>query len=384
MRIGIDGRYIQDQYHGIGRYTYELILKLAEGQPQHEFVVFYNPAYANNRFNIKRFGEFKNISLIKTGLKLFRLQQQFVWPRLIRQHQIDLFHSPYFDGPWLPTRCTTFITIHDLIFDRYPAFMPKRYMWPIYHLLTRLNIWRSDHILAVSEATKQDIVELYGVPASDVSITYGAVAPSFAPVSQSKINKFREKYRLPEKFVLTVGTFRPQKNVATLIKAFALIADRCDVQLVLAGKPDSRWEDPVTPLIQSLGLQDRVMLLDHIAEDDLPTLYSAATLFAFPSIIEGFGLPPLEAMACGTAVVTSNTTSLPEVVGNAGITVDPHSPEELSKALFRCLTDQAYRQQLEEKGLVRAAQFNWGRTAQQTMQSYARVQPNLIGTLAIS
>ena len=155
-------------------------------------------------------------------------------------------------------------------------------------------------------------------------------------------------------------------------------------QLVLAGKPDPRWEDPVTPLIQTLGLQDRVILLDHIAEEDLPALYSAATLFAFPSIIEGFGLPPLEAMACGTAVVTSNTTSLPEVVGNAGITVDPHNPDELAQALLRCLTDSAFRQQLEEKGLKRAAQFNWSRSAQQAMQSYARVQLDSIGTLAIS
>lgn len=372
MRIAIDGRYIQDQYHGVGRYIYEVAAQLAVLYPQQEWLIFYHANYANTRFDLKGLGTQANVTLLPVSLRLFWPQQQFLWPKLLRQHRVDLFHTPFFDAPWFAP-CPVVVTIHDLIFDRYPQFMPQRHLRPVYHLLTSLSVRKAAQILTVSEATKRDLSALYALEPNKISVTPEAAAANFHPVSQKEAERVRQHYRLPSRFVLTVGTMRPQKNIPTLIRAFAQLASHTDACLVLAGRADSRWPDEITPLIEQFGLGERVLRLGHVEEADLPALYSLADIFAFPSIIEGFGLPPLEAMACGTAVVVSNSSSLPEVVGDAGILVPPRDVDGLADALLKLLTSPSDRIKFENKALARASQFTWERTAHLTMDVYERV-----------
>jgi len=367
MRIGIDGRYIQDQYHGVGRYIYEIAAQLAQNSPDQQLVIFHNPSYTNTRFDLEALGS--NVKLVKTSLRLFWPQQQLLWPRLLQQHHIELFHSPFFEIPWLAP-CPVVVTIHDLIFDRYPNYMPQRHLRLYYRLLTKISVQKSAKIISVSEATKRDLIALYNVAPAKISVTPEATASDFQRVSPEQAEAVRTRYNLPHRFVLTVGTMRPQKNIPTLIRAFAKMAPHTNAALVLAGKADKRWPDEISPLIRKLNLRGRVIQPGHIAEADLPALYTLAEVFAFPSLIEGFGLPPLEAMACGTAVVVSNTSSLPEVVGDAGLLVDPHNAQALAEGLLAILKKPRYRIELENRSLMRAAQFNWQRTAQLTKQAY--------------
>lgn len=378
MRIGIDGRYIQDQYHGIGRYLYETAYHLAATYPDCEFVIFYNPTNRNSRFNLERLWSRSNVRMVEINLPLFLPQQQLLWPFWLRKEQIDCFHTPYFDGPWFAP-CPVFVTIHDLIFDRFPSYIPDKRLGLVYRLLTRMGLWRATGVITISEATKADLLELYKVAPNKIWVTPEAAAPAFHPVDYETKEEVRKRYQLPAKFILTLGTMRPQKNVSTLLRAFAKILDQTDAQLVLAGQIDPRWPDAITPLIGELGLQNRIVQPGHIDEVDLPALYSLADVFAFPSIIEGFGLPPLEAMSCGTPVVASNRSSLPEVVGEAGLLVDPLDAEALARALLQVVENPGCRRVLATKSLERAACFNWRRTAQLTMQAYqASYQPDPI------
>ncbi|MGB0388087.1 MAG: glycosyltransferase family 4 protein [Ardenticatenaceae bacterium] len=368
MRIGLDGRYIQDQYHGIGRYIYEVAYQLAQSYPD-ELVIFHNPSVPNTRFDLEALGRSSNVRLVKTGLPLFWPQQQLFWPGLLQKAQLDLFHTPFFDAPYLAS-CPVLVTIHDLIFDRYPDYMPQSHFRLYYRLLTHLSVRKATQIITVSEATKRDLVELYGVASAKISVTPEAAASHFHPVAAKEAETVRMRYNLPDRFVLTVGTMRPQKNIPTLVKAFAQIAPETDGALVLAGKADHRWADEVTPLIRELNLQERIIQPGHIAEADLPALYTLADCFAFPSIIEGFGLPALEAMACGTAVIVSNKTSLPEVVGDAGLLVDPYDVQGFAEGLLKILQNRSFRRQLEHRSLMRARKFSWDRTAHLTMETY--------------
>ncbi len=375
MRIAIDGRYIQDQYHGVGRYIYELTVQLASLYAQVEWLVFYHPDYINTRFDLEWLGAKPNVTLIAAELPLFRPRHQLLWPKLLREHRIDLFHTPFFDAPWL-TSCPVVVTIHDLIFDRYPQFMPQPYLRSIYHLLTTVSVRKSARILTVSQATKQDLCDFYALDPSKISVTPEAAAGNFRPSNEDEMMCVRQNYGVSGRFVLTVGTMRPQKNIPVLIRAFAQIASQTDANLVLAGRADSRWPDKITPLIKNLHLEERVVQLGHVEEADLPMLYSAAEVFAFPSIIEGFGLPVLEAMACGTAVVVSDRTSLPEVVGDAGLLIPAQDVDELAKALLKLLSESNYRQMLAHQAHKRAHEYTWERTAHLTMAAYMQVLSN--------
>ncbi len=383
MQIGIDGRCIQDKYPGVGRYVYQVAQELAKQNYDHHLVIFYNPSCTNTRFDLDTLDAQSNVTLIETSLQPFQLQEQLAWPLLLREHRIELFHAPHFVAPLLAS-CPVVLTIHDLILDRYPSYVPQRRLRFYKRMLIRQSLCKAAHIIVVSEATRRDLCHFYSVDPRKISVTPEAAAPAFRPVPEDQTRVVRERYDLPQRFVLAVGDRRPHKNLMTLLKAFAQIAPHTDADLVLAGRTDTNWPDEVTRLLYQLGLNARVVQPGYIAESDLPALYTLSDVVACPSLVEGFGLSLLEAMACGAAVVASHASSLPEVVGDAGVLVCPRDAQTLSQAILSILQNSTYRQELQRQSLVRAASFSWRSTANLTRQVYRAAINNRRSVIDIS
>ena len=283
--------------------------------------------------------------------------------------KVDVFHSPDFTLP--PTRriTRTIVTVHDLSFLRMPHCFPP----PLLAYLTACvprAVRRADHVLADSQSTRHDVISLLDVPEERVSVLYAGVEDRFRPIGErAELERVRHKYDLPPRFILSVGTVQPRKNFGRLIAAFARLKEP-GLSLVIAGGWGWMYEE-VQEAAREMG--DRVSLLGFVDDADLPALYNLAEVFALPSLYEGFGLPPLEAMACGTPVVVGDNSSLPEVVGDAGLLVEATDTEAIAAALDRLLHDRALRQRCRERGLARARHFTWERAARKLLTIYRRV-----------
>jgi glycosyltransferase involved in cell wall biosynthesis len=288
----------------------------------------------------------------------------------IRGLDIDLLHSPDFIPPLLVNSLKSVITVHDLAFLVWPHFLTTdsaRYYGQIDQAVKR-----ADHIIAVSQSTKDDLVRLLGTPAERITVVHEAANPLYGPMDPVEARQHLQgRFPLPEHFILFVSTIEPRKNINTLLRAYHRLRTdyRQDVGLVLAGAIG--WlSERVFEEVEQLNLRQHVTFLGRVATQDLLYLYNAARCLAHPAIYEGFGLTPLEAMACGTPVVVSNVSSLPEVVGDAALLVDPQSEEELAVALHRLVTDDDLHANLRLKGLARAKTFSWQRAAQETLAVY--------------
>lgn len=294
--------------------------------------------------------------------------EQLLAPLLMRQIKADVFHGTLNVVP-LACPIPSVVTIHDLAFIRFPQTF-RAYNRTYLDFATRLTARRAARILTVSEHTRREVIGLLGVPAERVVVTPNAARAHFRPPHPTAIAQLRARHSLPEQFLLYVGTLEPRKNLTTLLDAYGEVARRTDVPLLIGGGKGWLYT-PIFERLEALGLRERVHFVGYIDEDELPLWYAAATAFVFPSIYEGFGMPPLEAMACGTPVVTSNTSSLPEVVGDAGIMVDPHDQAALAAALIEVIRNADLRAELRARGLQRAAQFTWRTTAERTLRAYA-------------
>ncbi len=300
--------------------------------------------------------------------------EQVAFPRACRRLGVDLAHVPYFASPLSPS-IPTVVTIHDLI----PMVLPLYRGGPLVRLYTSLAAAAAPHarlILADSQASRQDILSRLSVHASRVRVVYLAQAPHYRPVADAgELDAVRRKYALPGSFILWLAGFDVRKNARALLHAYTWVHSALgdDYPLVMAGglpaKDTPFFPDP-RGMAAMLGLAGAVRFPGRIDEADKPALYSAATVFAFPSHYEGFGLPILEAMACGTPVVTSNATSLPELAGAAAFQVDPDDPRRLSAALIALCTQEDLHQEMRAKGLAQAARFSWGKTAGETLAAY--------------
>ncbi len=293
--------------------------------------------------------------------------EQFLAPLLLRRIKADLFHGTLNVVP-LACPVPSVVTIHDLAFIRFPQTF-RAYNRTYLDFATRLTARRAARILTVSEHTRREVIGLLGVPAERVVVTPNAARAHFRPPAPAAIAQLRARHGLPERFLLYVGTLEPRKNLITLLEAYVEVARRTDATLLVGGGKGWLYT-PIFERLEALGLRDRVRFVGYIDEAELPLWYAAATAFVFPSIYEGFGMPPLEAMACGTPVVTSNSSSLPEVVGDAGIMVDPYDAAALAVALIKVLGDADLRAELRARGLQRAAQFTWRTTAERTLRAY--------------
>ncbi|MBN1260832.1 MAG: glycosyltransferase family 4 protein [Anaerolineae bacterium] len=279
-----------------------------------------------------------------------------------------LFHAT--EHLLLPLRgIPTVLTVHDLIFRHLPEHHKRLNRWYL-NATMPLYCRRATHIIAVSEATRQDLIAAYDVPPEKITVILEAAGSQFEPQPAARVVRVREVYGLPERYVLYVGTIEPRKNLVRLLAAWEpLYLSGEAPELVIVGRRG--WlSDAFYAALEASPAREGVRFTGYVADDDLPALYAGTTVFVFPSLYEGFGLPPLEAMACGAPVICANASSLPEVVGDAALLVAPTATEALTQALHRLLRDTDLQADLRERGFARAASFSWQRAAQETLALY--------------
>jgi glycosyltransferase involved in cell wall biosynthesis len=367
MRIGIDARLVFYNRAGIGQYIIQLIEALARLEPYDDRFMLLQSR--KDRSSIINTNGFERRSLWTPSHN--RFEQQALSFELSRL-KLDLLHSPDFIPPF-KRNCKSVITIHDLAFLLYPHFLTKesaRYYGQID------QAWRkTDHIIAVSEATKQDSIKMLGVPEKKITVIHEAANPIYRPMPADEARRHvKEKYKIKNDFILFVSTIEPRKNLPGLLQAYRRLRDeyKRDELLVLSGSKGWLWEE-VYETVDRLDLADHVAFLGRVPSQDLVYLYNAARLLVHPSFYEGFGLTPLEAMTCGTPVIVSNTSALPELVGDAALMVNPHDIDGLTVAMWRVLIEEELRQDLICKGFKRAPIFSWEEAAKKTLQVYHKV-----------
>lgn len=381
-RITIDYTPAIHQSAGIGRLTREVVRALLQLDAPHHFRLFCmgRPGAPGIAELSRLVASAPRASLAVTPLNdrwLYRLWHRARLPVTVEMFsgQSDLYHATDFVLPPVMPGKRTVLTVHDLTFERAPDAAPPQLLRFLRRVVPR-SVRRATHLIADSQATAHDLRALYDAPPERITVIYSGVDARFCPrdAPSPALDTVRRKYALGDTpFMLTVGTLQPRKNHLTLVRAFASVARRLpDLQLVIAGGKGWMYDD-VTAEVARLNLNDRVRFIGFVDDDDLPDLYRAAQVFAFPSLYEGFGLPPLEAMACGVPVVASNASSLPEVVGDVGLLVDPLDVDGLAEALTQAVADDAWRAQAIPRGLARARQFTWTRAAEQLLAVYGAI-----------
>ncbi len=374
--IGIDYTAAAHQSAGIGRLVRELTRALAEQHPEQDVRLFVAGARACDLPPYPGRFEYRTSRLSERNHTRLWHRLRLPLPVELWTGDIDLFHATDFTLPPTRRKTRTVLTIPDLSYERYPSeTMPG--MLKYLQTVVPRSIERADHVIAISETTRADLVDLYGVPPEKVSAIPLGVDPRFSTGrTPEQVRHLREKYRLPEgPFVLTVGTMQPRKNHRRLIEAFYRLPEslRMAFTLVIAGGKGWGY-DEVEEYVKQLGPDRRVVFTGFVDDGDLPALYRAATVFAYPALYEGFGLPVLEAMASGVPVLTSNISSLPEVTGPVAATlVDPLSVESIMGGLELLLDNPDLRARLGELGVERAATFTWAHTADEVWAVYDRL-----------
>ena len=374
MIVGYDAKRIAANRVGLGNYGRTLIRQLARVAPDNLYHLYSPVPFDPELFD-------------PSGLSSVHLHAPAAKPNILRQHQLryrhvakqavedrlDLYHGlSHALPPRMP--CPTVVTMHDLIVMRHPEFYPAIDRWS-YTRTIKQAVSRADLILSVSDATKMDLCELLSVPEERIVVTWQACDERFRPdIPAENLDQVRRKYGLPERFVLSLGTIERRKNAVNLVQGFAQVAsDLEDVGLVFAGK-GTRYLEKVRQAVIATGLRNRTFFLGFTAAEDLPALYRLATLFAYLPIIEGFGIPVLEAMQCGTPSVTSNRSSLREIGGKeASVLVNPESVESIAEGLHRVLQDDTQYQEIEAALPARARHFAPEAVCHRVLEAYARL-----------
>ncbi len=365
MKIGIDISPIFYQRGGVGMHTLHLVENLIRLKTGHRFFL-YTSHLSDESFS---FLSDPDVQLIH-GLKPYLTYK--IW-----KEKIDVVHGPNFRLPGRGTK-GNILTIHDLALEKYPAFGKKKYGAKFSSWKTKKRALSADHIIAVSQNSLEDIVKIVGVPRERISAIYNGVDPFFMPDHERQsFLKIKEKYGIKKnQFILFTGTVEPRKNVKTLLKAFSRNRQlRKGCSLVLAGGKGWKNED-MQQFILNEGIQNELSITGYISREELRILYSFSACFVFPSIYEGFGMPILEAMACGAPVICSNSSSLPEVAGNAAITLDPLDVEGFSAWMETIITNEDLRRKLVQKGFERVKTFSWEEAARKTLKIYEKVLLN--------
>jgi len=370
LHIAIDAHSVGAELGGNESYAINLIEALAQIDQTNLYTLYVTKRAAIERFD-KRWPNFRvkqtlpHTPLVRIPLTL---------SRELRRHPVDVLHVQYTAPPFAP--CPVVTTIHDLAFEHLPETFNRR-SWMQLRLTVRQTARRAAHIITVSEYSRSDISRTYGIAPQRITVTPEAAPPSLLPVTnETELGRVRESYGIQKNYILSLCSIQPRKNLVRLIEAYSSLRGlRPEVklpQLVLAGKRG--WLDgEIFRAAERNALGDDLLFTGYVPERDLAGLYSGAVCFVYPSYFEGFGLPVVEAMQCGVPVIAGDRTSLPEVIGEAGLLFDPFDTQALVKALTQVLDDSEYRASLRAKGLEKAREFNWQTTARQTLGVYERV-----------
>jgi glycosyltransferase involved in cell wall biosynthesis len=368
MRVGIDAHCLGTRKTGNETYTYNLVKHLARlGCDGIQYSIYVGGEWDNRRECFFDATWFES-RIIRPSNPLIRIPVGFALQA--RRQKLDLFHAQYVLPHHLP--CRTVLTVHDVSFERFPEFFTR---WD--HQTMKLGVRRSchkaDHIITVSEASKRDIVELYGLEPTKVSVTYLGADDSFRPsVDRAEVRReLRKVYGLDEEFILYVGAIQPRKNIPRLLSAFARVKceQRLPHKLVIVG-PEAWLTEPTFRSLEASPVRKDILVTGYVPREHLPYFYNAAAAFVYVSICEGFGLPVVEAMACGTPTITSRGSSLEEVAADAALLVDPTDEDSIASAIAKVVSDSDLRARMRESGFRRSKQFSYQRMANQTQRIY--------------
>ena len=368
MRFAIDARKLRD--FGIGTYIRNILVELSRLDRENEYVVLCRPDDVDAGDVLGR-----NFRMVPEAAPTYSLAEQYRIPMALAREAVQMVHEPHYILPPL-IRCRSVVTIHDCIHLMFPQYLPGR----LAHVYAKGSMWsaarKADRILTVSEASKRDILRFFDVPAEKVSVIYNAIDERFlAAADPERMDLVRQRYQLDHPFVLYVGNIKPHKNIERLIDAFGRARTRgCpdDVKLVIIGDEISKYP-ALRQSVHKHKLDKHVRFLGFQPMETLAAFYRLARAFVFPSLYEGFGLPPLEAMACGTPVVTSNVSSLPEVAGGAALLVDPYDSEAIAAGICQALNDDSLREELIRRGHERARSFSWAQSVRKIHDIYLQV-----------
>ena len=374
MRIGIDliNLNLSNLGGGLGRFALQLVCGLAAFDKKNEYVVFINSELEDKiRVENPKF----NFRIIKTPHRRYAPWNQVFF--ILHKGElsgIDILHSPVTPSPLLLFGAVkTVVTIHDLAWKFFSdTFRRVGVAW--WSVAWPRALKQSRHIVADSESTKKDVIHFYNISENKITVIYPCSSLNFQAASQGAIGAVKKRYNLPEKYILSVGVSHKRKNLNSLIKAFQILKEEKNIphKLVLTGPRG--WGSAVfVSEIRALNLQEQVIFTESIPDNDLALIYKSADVFVFPSLYEGFGYPPLEAMTCGTPVVVSSNSSLPEVVGEAGLYIDPHNPQDIADKVFQIISSPSLAEKLRKLGLDQAKKFTIEKMIEKYLETYKKV-----------
>lgn len=378
MRIGINEVLIYNRASGARQRELTLLPEVLR-QIEHigaESVVYVSRDLSNDLI-VQLIGDSNKTKIVKTPIPSMPTYQRIFkgfsyWNNQVIDDRLDAFHTAYYPVPFV--RVPTVLTVHDLRF----LHMPETYQRARYWFLRAsvpYSLSVAKRIVTVSENTKDDLINYLGVPSKKIDVSYNPVSANFARIKTDRDTNLAEtknKLKLPDKFILYVGTFEPRKNLGRLLEAFILVRRRFNYKLVILGKRE--WDsDILFDIVKQNHLKNDVVFTGYVEEEDIRSVYSLASVLAFPSLHEGFGIPVIEAMACGVPVLTSNVSALPEVAGDAAILVDPYSIDSIANGLIAILSDEKLRYSLIYKGFERIKVFNKKESAKAIVESYQKV-----------
>lgn len=369
MKIGIDCRIYSSKYTGIGRYVYELVHRVSKLDKKNEYVLFFNqPEFSN--FDPPA----KNVTKVLAESPIYSIKEQFKFLSVLNKQKLDLMHFTHFNKPIFYRRPSV-VTIHDLTLSFYPGKKKKSIFHRLgYHLTFRNSVKKATKVITVSENSKKDLMKLVGTPEEKIQVIYQGVGKEFKIINdKDRINRTLKKYGIKSPFLLYTGVWRYHKNIPNLIKALKELREEYnvnDLSLVITGKEDPYYPE-VLQAVEKLKLSNNVIFTGLVNEEELIDLYNEAMIYTFPSLYEGFGLPILEAMACGTPVAASDVSSIPEICGKGNaVFFNPEEVKDIAQKINSLYSNEDMRDKLIAHGLRRKEEFSWDKMAKQTHNIY--------------
>lgn len=375
MKIALDARFWNRETAGLGRYTHELIQNLAKIDHKNQYLVF---VMKKDLVDFKKQIKAPNFKVIGTDIEHYSFEEQTKFKKLLKEYDYDFIHFLNFNHPITYTE-PFLISIHDLTLYFFPSRSKTDFFHQmIFRKIMKHAVKKSDLIFSLTERTKKEVSSLFNIDTGKITVTYCGISSNLKRPLGKNIEQFKNKQGLKTPYLLYVGQWRPHKNLVKLIEAFKILKDKYKYngKLVLTGVENPSWKD-VSKTIQKLDLSQEIITPGFVDEKDLALWYGAAQAFVFPSVQEGFGIPPLEAMACQTPVVSSDASCMPEVLGDAAHYFDPHSAPDMAKQIDKVANDKKLQDKLVAKGLNQIKYYSWMKMAKIILKKYQEIGKNL-------